>query len=465
MRTTAGCVIAGLLSFGCGSEPVEGPYVPRVCDTDGPIRLLDVETPQGVGWSVLRLGDRLVASWYGDDGGVARLGAYVVDRCGGDVVQLPEYVKPFVVDDALWGCNVQTGTLSRVDAATGEVGEPEPGTFDCTNRGAYANAVFLADGEQEHLVLLDAEGPSVLDIELEEPSGDHEPDFPFFAGRYGFRSSEPIERVVRYEDGRRYRVDVTSGSVDAIEDLPPNLYRFEFAGILASETDLFEPGTHQTTILDEMYRPIGTGPTVEGPIVASWGPVLVRDDAVVTLPDGATHPPLRHLDAPGSLRLLRDWFVYSGPDGFHEVWDYRTDTLIYVFGPVAQEFVPPSFSTVDEGLQVDRVDGAHGFRDRVVELVDPDTREVDEVLRFPRDLVFLRLGVRAGGLILPSTTAEEPAAIEYVDTDTFETTVLATEVDSVASAAGFEITRDDDLYFVRYAGEDAGLWRTLLPPG
>lgn len=81
----------------------------------------------------------------------------------------------------------------------------------------------------------------------------------------------------------------------------------------------------------------------------------------------------------------------------------------------------------------------------------------------PSDLRFFQLDERPGVVIAPVGASDGRRPIDYIDTSTLETTSLVPDADALASV-GFDAELDDALYFVRYAGEDAGLWGTRLPP-
>ena len=443
---------------GCGSDPAEEAYVPRLCETDGPVRLLEVEPPPGATWSIQPVGDRLVARWYvedSDEGDDARFEAYVVDACGESTTALPPDLMPYVVDDVLWGCNVETGLLSRLDAGSGEVQEVAPGTYDCTNRGTFSNVVMLADGAQERLTLLTAEGPTVLEVELDPPEADFEPDFPAFAGRYGSYGSGPADELVVVERGRHFRVNVASS--EFVEFDPPLGEAYIGDGRFVTwDTDLAQAGLHETVIRDGLFREIGPGPTIEGPILWNDGPYLASADRLYALRDGTTHPAPRHLYDAGRSSALWEWLAYTDGNDY-EVWDPRTDETIYTYNS------PPGSTEVvylgDAGgvLQIERI-GTH----HIIEVLDPQRGVVEEVARVPADYAFARFWTRPGAYLGPSFRDAQRGPILYVDTTTFETVELTPAADGVATF-GFALSIGDDFYFARHSGEGAGLWRTRLP--
>ncbi len=448
------------MSLGCGPEAADEPYVPRLCETEGPVSLLEVDSPPGAGWSVQPVGEHLVADWYANEDVAPRMGAHVVDPCGAGSVALPEDVVPYVVDHQLWGCDANLGTLARVDLETGIMSEPEPGTFDCTLRESFSNAVFLADGSQERLVLLDADGPHVLDVPLEPVTADPR-DLPFYAGRWGVRHRSPVDAFVRHEAGELYRIEVAARSVTRLDDLPSSRYRVSGDMLLATDADLFAPGVHSSTLLDNDYREIGAGPSIEGPIEQVWGSMIVIDGQLFSILEGETYAAPRPLDDPGDFHLVGDWLAYiDREDGHHQVWDYRTGALVYALDHDTRVHGDPSFSSVDGQLEIERADGV---AQRVVERVNPRTKGVDEVLRYPGDRHFHRFGSRQGALVFPGLAADGRRPLEYVDTTTFETTQLTPDADGIASTMSFEVLLGDDLFFFRHAGEGAGLWRTRVP--
>ncbi len=472
---------------GCGS-PVQDEDIERVavCGTQEPLRLLEAETPTtplGAIWGSTVVAERRIAVWYDDspgDDATPPFGAYVLDACGGNVVQLSDREFPLVVGDTTFVCDPTDGSIRPFNLDTAQAGETLATGYDCAPRRRQGDALLLRNWDENAYGLLRPSGVELLDYEL-DPIEAEANTFPHAAylGRWGASGSireNEQHRVIAWLGFKL--IDVETAEVFELpEDVVAGFGAHDGQDILlVLAAD--EAGESTSLIIDQLGDEPRTGPTFTGPVDFFFSHEF--EGGVVTNTDVFLAEERESLSLPGPvpangdlIRLDETRFASVVRDDLGglelAVWDSDSD------GGWRSIELPPGRLCGGTGFneEADAFEGSFSTAADCLNteywLLPFDGSEGTFVADNDSSQRLAHFGLGSGSL-LRTPFGRGESDLEVIDIETGIPSTLARDVDGLASPPTPALPRksagEDDAieYYIR-SGERAGLWITGVPVG
>ncbi len=459
----------------CGPSVVEDPIeVREVCGSEGPVHLLNVEVPasslRGARWGSAMVGERRVAAWFDSSASDYEdaFGAYLLDACGGNEIELGERELPLVVGDAVFVCDPETGDIRMLDADTGEAGEIVGSGLDCNPWSRFGTHLTLRDVEQNTWSLLNSDGLISLPLEIAPVFQEFDtPSYTDYLSRWGWLSAEVEQHQPDYLLWQHNIIELSTGELTPVASDVKWLFGAD------NGLDMFivyEPdadGVSRTAWWDDLTsepRPAFALRDVE----YIWGsdrhlPALLTPDEVVLVERGVAFARPALLDTARGLERLDETRFALQSDDWIRVWDIPQDRLLV-------EFPVPGY----------RCRSARPLGDALVGTF-ADTPECDSETRWiipldgsdPQPLFDHPRGMHIGHfahLARLGYTApiEGRGELAWIDLQTGRRQTVVALIDGLAELGHTPLPREPTSdarqmeYFVRQ-GEDAGLWVVGVP--
>lgn len=460
---------------GCGPSVTEDPIeVREVCGNEGPVRLLNVEVPAsargGATWGSTVIGERRVAAWFDSSASEYEdaFGAYVLDACGGNEIELGDRELPLVVGDAAFVCDPETGDIRPLDVNTGEAGEVLGSGLDCNPWFRFGTHLTLRNVEQNTWSLLNPDGLIHLPFEA-DPLFEEFNDLSYtdYLSRWGWLSAGVEQHRTDYMFWEDSIVNLSTG------ELTPAASNSMWVFGEEDGLDMFivyEPdadGVSQTAWWDDLTSEPRPAFALRG-AESIWGsdphlPALLTQDEVVLVERGEVFPRPALLETTTGLeRLDATRFALQSED-WVRVWDIPQGRLLV-------EFAVPGY----------RCSSARPVGDALVGTF-ADTPECDSKTRWsipldgsdPEPLFEHPRSMGIGhfthldnlGFIAPTRGDGELA---WIDLQTGHRQTVVPRIDGLAVLGHTPLPRPaiSDArqleYYIRQ-GEDAGLWLVGTP--
>lgn len=335
-------IVAAAL-FGCGPSVAEDPIeVVEVCGREGPVRLLNVEVPPsnptGATWGSAVIGERRLAAWFDSSASEYEdaFGAYLLDACGGNEIELGDRELPLVVGDAAFVCDPETGDVRPLDVNTGEAGEVLGSSLDCNPWFRFGNHLTLRNVEQNTWSLLNPDGLIHLPLEADPLFEEFNTlAYTDYLSRWGWLSAEVEQRQANYLLWESSIVNLSTGEL-----LPaPNNSMWVFG--VEDGLDMFivyEPdtgGVSQTAWWDDLTSEPRPAFAVRG-AESIWGadphlPALLTEDEVLLVERGETFPRPALLETTTGLQRVDETLFAQQSDDWIRVWDIPQGQLLVDF--------------------------------------------------------------------------------------------------------------------------------------
>ena len=469
---------------GCGS-PTEDEDIERVavCGTQEPLRLVEAETPStplGAVWGSTVVGEHRVAVWYEDsiDETTPPFGAYVLDACGGNVVQLSDREFPLVVGDAAFVCDPTDGSIRRFDLDTAQAGEALATGYDCAPRRRQGDTLLLRNWDENAYGLLRPDGVELLDYEL-DPIEEESNTFPHAAylGRWGTTGStreNEQHRVISWLGFKLIDLETTE-----VFDLPEDAV----AGFGAQDgEDIFlvlaanEAGESASVIIDQLGDAPRPGPTFTGPVDFFFSHDF--EGGVVTDTDVFLADERESLSLPGPVPGAGDLIRVDETRFASVVRDDQGGLELSVWDSSSDEGwrsidLPPGRLCGGTGFneEADAFEGSFSTTSDCLDteywLLPFDGSEGVFVTDYDGSQRLAHFGLGSGAL-LRTPFGRGARDLEVIDIETGLPSTLARDIDGIASPPTPALPRksagegDAIEYYVR-SGDQAGLWITGVP--
>jgi len=456
--------------IGCGPRVGEDEIESEeVCGADGPVQLLAVETePDYPGvpfWGSAVVGDRRVAVWYGS----RSFGAYVLDACGGNEIELGERDFPLVVGDAAFVCDPMTGEIRPLDLDTGASGDVLGSGYDCNPMLRQGNAVFLRNWDTSRWGLLRPDGPLVLDVAMDPVhEAGREVGIAPYLSSWGWAATWNDEQTGRYTPWEQHSiVDKETGEVRVLPD--DVMYQFG----VEDGRDMFivyepEPdGSSRTATLSSFDATPQPGPVLSGVDGSLFGlpgvsPALLTADAIFLVDRGASIPRSPLIESLDYLMRANEDYIYQQTQDRVRVWNLDD-------GGLTVDFPAPGWPCSVMFPAGEALEGSFSdTMDCVEETIwsVPLDGSTPHIL-LETDLRFARFEDRAPmGLLAPA--GDGPADLQWIDLDTDQRVTVAPDIDGLAFPTNSPLPRHapgatDFVEYYIHQGEDAGLWLVGAP--
>lgn len=459
----------------CGPSVAEEPIeVIEVCGSEGPVRLLNVEVPPsnpaGATWGSAVIGERRVAAWFDSSASEYEdaFGAYLLDACGGNEIELGERELPLVVGDAAFVCDPETGDVRPLDVNTGEAGEVLGSGLDCSPWFRFGAHLTLRNVEQNTWSLLNPDGLIHLPLEV-DPSFQEFNTLAYtdYLSRWGWLSAQVEQQQWDYLLWESSLVNLSTGELTPTPD--GALWVFGADDGL----DMFivyEPdadGVSQTAWWDDLTsdpRPAFALRDAQ-PI---WGsaphlPALLTRDEVVLVERGEAFPRPALLETTHGLERLDATRFAQQSDDRTRVWDIPRGRLLVDF-PVPGYRCSWAWPTADAlvGTFADTAECETQTR----WTIPLDGSDPQPLFDHPRGM---RIGHFAHLDNLGYTAATDgQGELAWIDLQTGRRQTVVPRIDGLAVLGHTPLPRRpisearELEYFVRQ-GEDAGLWVVGVP--
>lgn len=459
----------------CGPSVVEEPIeVSEVCGSEGPVQLLNVEvpasTPVGATWGSVVIGERRVAAWFDSSASEYEdaFGAYLLDACGGNEIELGERELPLVVGDAVFVCDPETGDVRALDVNTGEAGGILGSGLDCNPWFRFGTHLTLRNVERNTWSLLNPDGLISLPFEADPLFQEFNTlAYTDYLSRWGWLSAEVEQHQSDYLFWESNIVNLSTG---AFMPAPSGAMWVFGADDARDMFVVYEPdtsGVSQTAWWDDLSSE--PRPAFELQDAQSiWGtdphlPALLTQNEVVLVERGEAFPRPALLETTTGLQRLDETRFALQSDDWIRVWDIPRGQLLV-------EFPVPGY----------RCSSARPLGDALVGTF-ADTLECDAKTRWsipldgsdPQPLFDIPRGMGVGhfthlddlGFTGPTRGQGELA---WIDLQTGRRQTVVPRIDGLAGLSHTPLPREpigdsgQVEYFVRH-GEDAGLWVVGTP--
>lgn len=470
----AWCLASLLVGCGDESEALQQ-YRPRICGQEGPVQVLSVErwpaaeSSAHERWQVGTVGSRWVVRRFmrtlSADGSRTDIEAHVVDPCGEHPVRLPARTWPLSIGDALFGCNVDDGTVFEIDPETGQSGEVLATGIACDPIQRTPETLLLHDRAAARLAVLDGSG-ELIGTPVPLPDGGSDLELaPYLS--YPVGSHRVNEGVVwlRGNDAGLWRVEA-DGMARRVLDNVRRVTVDDSTGLvvvaLEDSVEESDSSLHPTLVIDPVTEESWPGPPVEYLMVA---------EGYLFVPGGFFDLSARSLHPYPSTIPENMWAIGVHAEGYgllfeqrFAVWNIASGELL-----VDQLIDAKACSAVS-------IEGATA----VISWATGDDCASTEVWAYPLDgsdpeLIAVERRhpgsgkwTEEGSLNYYLQNSGEPFDLIYTNDETGKASLIDHDVQVLVSPGGGQALEQEpfDRYALNYViseGERTGLWRSELP--